>query len=1657
MQLKVPAINSKFEKKNNLALLESIDLDCIPYACHYNEETILTKQGELLKIIKLEDYSSVDNYSDLRTEIRKSISKNINSLYFTVWIHTVRRRNKLSLKWNKTEDFSDKLHSARFDKLTDSKLQYINELYIVILFSDFGKHTNNSFFFNRIKNKHKLSLQESHQELQKITDLIQNDLEPFGAKKLGLRFSEGKIYSEMIEFLHYIVTLTHKDYPIHERDLSQYIRNFKIAFGFNTFQTIFENQQKFGSVFSIKEYREISLGNIDRCLQLESEFIITEIMIFTSNSKAIKEFNKQINMLQISEDNTLLKSSGIEEIIELEKTSSLDFCQQKIIFTIFADDRNKLAENISDLSSIMSLIGFMIFRTDLHMESHFWAQLPGNFTFITQPKNILAKYACSFAMLHDFTSGTLKGGRWKEAVTVFFSKEGNPYFFNFHGKRNNGHTTILGAPNSGRTSLINFLLSESRKFNPRIVILDNTGKSIIFTKAVSGKYYIIDPKYKDKSLKFNPLNIEDSASNRNMLVELIKRMVADMSLVDVEEKIRKIVDSIFAIPKESRSIAQISEVLLLLGGKISRWCDGGEFAYLFQDGNESDIDWETKIISLNTANLTKRKECMSVILYYFLYSFEAKCDGSPAILVLDEAWEISNIFPTEKEFDNWMQRMTELNVVVILSTENLNLAFASKFTQYLDKHVDTRILMPNVNANRLYMKAFSLSKEELNIILQTPTQEALILLVASNGYSDICKDIHFRTDAEATGSSIGKGLANFFTGKWDNLNFDPHLLKEIRVTAIKDQGIDGYFDPKIQVCDYEGGNCYVLANGTSCHQIYGTQKSGAGISAAVFIDWEGDTILDDGKIKEGIAKGLGWEWANDVTDEEKRKFANAPKICACSQKAACMGDFFSYFTKIGEGANIFSPGYTANTCDTCYQEKVKCAPVPLAPSPPPFCKQLAMSPPQVRIVPITDKDNDYFDPKVKVIAGDLIKEGEKIGKELDFPREYGKDKAKEHSILDRDGTTHYFKTYREKDKLCAKYRGTQSIDDLQFVRCFPAPPAPEPKILRIVDANTLEIEMKMSESTCIYRAHGVYSNGFCTFNVNTDHNHPVNIGPLSLKVVQPAIVAKTTDSNNEKSYIDNIIEGILESNPQQFKVLKEYGYVPDIETECKEFQGNKCKLNNLGQPEIEVKYKGNSNSKMLCLSGWQPEPEEFVLERDGKIIPLKSMGTRYTKYSAVYSKESNQFYYLPNKENKIDDPLNKDQDQLDKIIFNKQGYVFFPDENKQEKGKCSYCVKRNDEIDDAFKSNKGLKVVYKLTDVEHREKCNQGDDGCICFNGTCSRSTRYVDKENTQSFYTKISQDANGVVTQQEAPIKANRTEVFYADKLCRFYLEDLKKKLEKIKEQLKNKKQELENKKRELEKNGEKSYKPEDGNVYTDDLSIMFDRVEIEAWGSGEAGHIVNIAKSQKSRSGMPGDYIKAKLKIDPNYPRINIRVTEGGGNQENNLSDKDGGPIFIEMCNSQKQHCKPLVTVAGGGEYRTYGSKDYKDTIIHEPSLELEKTVIPTNALKSTEDNKITYIEDGEVKYETVECKSGLRSSRPGAGGCIDKSKRVYGKGSPGYVKMRPIIKGFDKKEINDAIEKVTRDLYDLEAMTDFSTKNLNVNIRETIEEKVKEELLR
>ncbi|WP_339045439.1 type VI secretion protein [Candidatus Mesenet endosymbiont of Agriotes lineatus] len=714
-------------QKGNFASIKTLDSDFIPYTCHYDDSTILTKNGNLLQVIKIEDYSAdiTRGSKDLRSEIRNTISRNVATSEFAIWIHTARKYNNFDLSWENTGDFSDELHNS-WHKSDKSVQKYANTLYIVILIDSLNENLNgiaNVLLFNYVKNKHKLYLQNKFRKLQKVVSLILVDLEPFQAKKLQIIFCQDhKMRSEILEFFNFIITLSYNKYYISEQDLFESIKDVKIAFGCNSFQVTSNNQKKFGSIVSIKEYMEVPLNNLDLCLQLNCEFIISEMIRFVKYKEAITTFQEKYDILKISEDEELRRASGLEEIIE-NNSLSMAFCKHKINFTIIADSTQELNKNVSSTVSTLSSIGLMTIRNDLHLEDNFWLRLPGNFVFFTQQNSIPVKYSCGFSFVHSFVSGTMKGGRWKEAITTFLSSKGNIYFFNFHSIKNSGHTIALGLPNSGRTLLINFLLSESRHLNTRTILFDNSGKSIIFVKAMNGKYYTINLK---DGLQFNPLKIDSNVNNHDMLCELFKRMVGTTREGPIDTAVKKIVDYVFSIPVEYRSISKISKILEQLGGSIKKWYGDGEFANIFADYNSESFDWKEKILGINIGKLTK--ECMHVVLYYFLHRLEMEFDGSPTILLLDEAWKISSIFRTEEEFDNWMNRMTELNVVVIFSTENLSEALVSPFSHYVEKHIDTKILMPNPYASKFYKEIFSLSNEEFNMLLQIPAYNRHFLL-----------------------------------------------------------------------------------------------------------------------------------------------------------------------------------------------------------------------------------------------------------------------------------------------------------------------------------------------------------------------------------------------------------------------------------------------------------------------------------------------------------------------------------------------------------------------------------------------------------------------------------------------------------------------------------------------------------------------------------------------------------------------------------------------------------------------------------------------------------------------------------------------------------------------------------------------------------------
>ena len=86
------------DKSHDSQLYNNSSEDFIPVACHFNENTLITKNGELLQTIQINGINSEkisNNLFNLRAMVRKAISESVDSGKYAFWIHTIRRKDDL--------------------------------------------------------------------------------------------------------------------------------------------------------------------------------------------------------------------------------------------------------------------------------------------------------------------------------------------------------------------------------------------------------------------------------------------------------------------------------------------------------------------------------------------------------------------------------------------------------------------------------------------------------------------------------------------------------------------------------------------------------------------------------------------------------------------------------------------------------------------------------------------------------------------------------------------------------------------------------------------------------------------------------------------------------------------------------------------------------------------------------------------------------------------------------------------------------------------------------------------------------------------------------------------------------------------------------------------------------------------------------------------------------------------------------------------------------------------------------------------------------------------------------------------------------------------------------------------------------------------------
>lgn len=745
--------------------------DFVPYACHIDPHTILTKNGEVMQTIKMVGYAFEDltnRHEDLRTAIRKALTENLASTDYAVWIHTIRRKASLAPAGEYPDDFSKRLSGA-WRKLNDWDHQFVNEVYLTIVKEgESGAVKEPVDFFRGLipaaDRKHRWEfIDRTTETLTEVTDNIVLRLRDFGAKRLGLVTRGGVVYSEPVTFLHKLTTLVDEPMPLPDIGLADYLTEHNVTFGFNALEVRSHNgKRRFGGILTLKEYRELSPASVDLLLQLPVEFMISQCMDFINHKKALTEYQEQKEIFDLSEEKDLPDAIGLTDMLASDHHQPVDFGEQQLTIFALGDSVKQMEDHMRRIVQGLNGLGILSVREDIKFPEVYWSQLPANFEFLRRLKPINTSRIGGFAQVSNMPAGIAKGSVWGPPVTLIRTAVGTPYFFNFH-IQNNGHTAVIGPHGAGKTVLINFLLSEARKFKNRLFFFDHHRSAEVFLRSLGAQYYSLDNRVlqpgeedtRPKTLqlpKLNPLQLEDTPQNRSFLLVWLDAMLRADKFYRPEMSdefwpaFQEAVEYIYQQPQEHRQLALIihhlKEMAPKVASKLYAWYSDGEFARWFEHTTDN-LDLSHGLAGFELAALMQQERAAPPVIAYLLHRVMLTLDGTPTIIVLDEAWDLLDNPLFSARLGGWLEMLRSRNAMVILATEKPEAALQSRLSPTIMQQMATQFYLPNPSVmSDEYAEIFGLTTQECRLVGSMNKSDRQYLL--KRGHESIVVEINLQ-------------------------------------------------------------------------------------------------------------------------------------------------------------------------------------------------------------------------------------------------------------------------------------------------------------------------------------------------------------------------------------------------------------------------------------------------------------------------------------------------------------------------------------------------------------------------------------------------------------------------------------------------------------------------------------------------------------------------------------------------------------------------------------------------------------------------------------------------------------------------------------------------------------------------------------------------
>jgi type IV secretion/conjugal transfer VirB4 family ATPase len=452
-----------------------------------------------------------------------------------------------------------------------------------------------------------------------------------------------------------------------------------------------------------------------------------------------RSFVSQVNLHDAGPQDLLLDHSKESQVLELGKgIEEIElhgnyFGQFSLVVVLYDRDLRAVERAAAEFYKVFSVHDAQLYDERFNLLNAFLAAVPGNHAFNLRHLYLLNTNYADLSFLFTLHSGETQNAHLRqEYLAVLETSHGTPYFLNLH-YRDTAHSMILGRSGSGKSFLVNFLITNLQKYDPYTFVFDVGGSFESLTRLFGGSYLQLGLEAADFTI--NPFSLPPTKANLDFLALFLKVLLgSNFGTLDPEtdRDLYEQIENLYSLDPALRTLDVLANTLPRpITYALAKWVRGGQFGFLFD--NPQDTITFSRFQCFDFQQMSRYPELLEPLLFYILHrANEVIADHGISstfkAFFIDEAWVFLRNRSIQRYITEALKTWRKHNAAMILSTQSLDELKRSELLDIIVESCSTKMFLANPDMDQdLYRRQFHLNDTEVNLISSLiPKQQFLL-------------------------------------------------------------------------------------------------------------------------------------------------------------------------------------------------------------------------------------------------------------------------------------------------------------------------------------------------------------------------------------------------------------------------------------------------------------------------------------------------------------------------------------------------------------------------------------------------------------------------------------------------------------------------------------------------------------------------------------------------------------------------------------------------------------------------------------------------------------------------------------------------------------------------------------------------------------------